>query len=63
MYNSDDSPLLPHCLQKQQCEQLSESVQKAQSALQSCDRQLTQLRAESEAMLGQLIAWQHLQDE
>ncbi|GLD73149.1 uncharacterized protein AKAME5_002447400 [Lates japonicus] len=48
---------------KQQCEQLEESLLKAQNALQSCDRHLTQLRAESEAALGQLIAWQQLRDE
>uniref|UniRef100_UPI0037E9640D uncharacterized protein n=1 Tax=Semicossyphus pulcher TaxID=241346 RepID=UPI0037E9640D len=47
----------------QQCEQLAESLQKAQNALQSCDHQLTQLRAESEVVLGQLISWQRLRDE
>ncbi|TKS91199.1 hypothetical protein D9C73_026603 [Collichthys lucidus] len=46
----------------QQSEQL-ESLQKAQNALQSCDRQLTGLRAESEAALSQLISWQRLRDE
>ncbi|KAG8006606.1 hypothetical protein GBF38_021149, partial [Nibea albiflora] len=50
-------------VQKQQCEQLDESLQKAQNALQSCDHQLTELRAESEAVLGQLISWQRLRDE
>ncbi|XP_051276055.1 uncharacterized protein si:dkey-225f5.4 isoform X2 [Dicentrarchus labrax] len=48
---------------KQQCQQLGESLQKAQNALQSCDRQLSQLRAESEVALGQLINWQRLRDE
>ncbi|XP_023251593.1 uncharacterized protein LOC111646346 [Seriola lalandi dorsalis] len=48
---------------KQQCEQLEESLLKAQNALQSCDHQLTQLRAESEAVLCQLISWQQLRDE
>ncbi|XP_023117525.2 uncharacterized protein si:dkey-225f5.4 isoform X2 [Amphiprion ocellaris] len=48
---------------KRQCAQLEESLQKAQDALQSCDRQLSQLRAESEAALGQLIDWQRLRDE
>ncbi|XP_056257733.1 uncharacterized protein si:dkey-225f5.4 isoform X2 [Seriola aureovittata] len=48
---------------KQQCEQLEESLLKAQNALQSCDHQLTQLRAESEAVLRQLISWQQLRDE
>nr|XP_046270489.1 uncharacterized protein si:dkey-225f5.4 [Scatophagus argus] len=47
----------------QQCEQLSESLQESQNALQSCDRQLKQLRVESEAALGQLIGWQRLRDE
>lgn len=63
---SDLSPFLvsfPYILQKQQCEQLGESLQKAQHALQSCDCQLTQLRAESEAVLGQLTSWQRLRDE
>ncbi|XP_039980011.1 uncharacterized protein si:dkey-225f5.4 isoform X2 [Xiphias gladius] len=48
---------------KQQHEQLEESLLKAQNALQACDRQLTQLRAESEAVLGQLISWQRLREE
>ncbi|XP_036944213.1 uncharacterized protein si:dkey-225f5.4 [Acanthopagrus latus] len=48
---------------KQQCEQLGESLQKAQNALQSCDHQLTQLRMESEAALGQITSWQRLRDE
>ncbi|XP_068581775.1 uncharacterized protein si:dkey-225f5.4 [Cebidichthys violaceus] len=48
---------------KQQYEQLDESLQKAHNALQSCDHQLTQLRAESEAALGQLISWQRIRDE
>ncbi|KAM7371416.1 hypothetical protein PAMP_008663 [Pampus punctatissimus] len=48
---------------KQQCEQLGESLQKAQNALQVCDRQLTQLRAESDAVLGHLVSWQRLRDE
>ncbi|KAK9534445.1 hypothetical protein VZT92_006892 [Zoarces viviparus] len=48
---------------KQQYEQLDESLQMAHNALQSCDHQLTQLRAESEAVLGQLISWQRIRDE
>ncbi|XP_008285804.1 uncharacterized protein LOC103361491 [Stegastes partitus] len=48
---------------KQQREQLEESLQKAQDALQSCDHQLSLLRAESENVLGQLIGWQQLRDE
>ncbi|XP_071320915.1 uncharacterized protein [Trachinotus anak] len=48
---------------KQECEQLEESLLKAQNSLQSCDHQLTQLRAESEAMLRQLFNWQKLRDE
>lgn len=48
---------------KQQYEQLEESLQKAQNALQSCDHQLSQLRAESEAVLAQLVSWQPLRDE
>ncbi|XP_070704362.1 uncharacterized protein [Pempheris klunzingeri] len=48
---------------RRQCEQLAESLQKAQRALQSCDHQLAQLRAESEAVLGQLVSWQRLRDQ
>lgn len=48
---------------KQQCEQLEESLLKAHNALQSYDRHLNQLRAESEAALSQLISWQQLRDE
>ncbi|XP_059203335.1 uncharacterized protein si:dkey-225f5.4 [Centropristis striata] len=48
---------------KQQCEQLSESLLKAQNALWRCDDQLTHLRAESEAALGQLTSWRRLRDE
>ncbi|XP_040917799.1 uncharacterized protein si:dkey-225f5.4 [Toxotes jaculatrix] len=48
---------------KQQYEHLEESLLKAQNALRSCHRQLTQLRVESEAVLGQLISWQRLRDE
>ncbi|XP_054464099.1 uncharacterized protein si:dkey-225f5.4 [Anoplopoma fimbria] len=48
---------------KQQYTQLEESLQKAQNALQSCDHQLTQLRAESEAVVSQLISWQRIRDE
>ncbi|KAF3700617.1 hypothetical protein EXN66_Car016304 [Channa argus] len=49
--------------QKQQSEHLAESLQKAQDALRLCDRQLTQLRVESEAVFSQLISWQQLRDE
>lgn len=53
-----------HCFpQKQQCEELSNSLQKAQDAVQACNRRLTQLRAESEAMLGQLVVWQQVRDK
>lgn len=48
---------------KQQREQLEESLLKAQNALQSCDHQLAQVRAESEVALGHLISWQRLRDE
>ncbi|TDH03530.1 hypothetical protein EPR50_G00164840 [Perca flavescens] len=48
---------------KQQSKQLEESLQKAQNALQSCDHQLTQLKAESEVVLGQLMIWQRIRDE
>ncbi|XP_053299729.1 uncharacterized protein si:dkey-225f5.4 [Pleuronectes platessa] len=48
---------------KQMYEQLEESLLKAQNALQSCDRQLTQLRVESEAVVSQLISWKRLRDE
>lgn len=53
-----------HCLpQKQQREELSHSLQKAQDAVQACNRRLTQLRAESEATLGQLVVWQQVRDK
>ncbi|XP_062263879.1 uncharacterized protein si:dkey-225f5.4 isoform X2 [Platichthys flesus] len=48
---------------KQMYEKLEASLLKAQNALQSCDRQLTQLREESEAVVSQLISWKHLRDE
>ncbi|XP_073350998.1 uncharacterized protein [Pagrus major] len=48
---------------KQQSAQLRESLQKSQNTLQSCDCQLTQLRAESEAAHDRLISWQRLRDE
>ncbi|XP_034394780.1 uncharacterized protein si:dkey-225f5.4 [Cyclopterus lumpus] len=48
---------------KQQYEMLEESLQKAQNALQLCDHQLNQLRAESEAALCQLISCQQIRDE
>ncbi|KAK5856868.1 hypothetical protein PBY51_008433 [Eleginops maclovinus] len=48
---------------KQQCEQLQESLQKAQNALQSCERQLLQLEAESAAALCQLTGWQRIRDK
>ncbi|KAM6966330.1 uncharacterized protein LKV04_018816 [Tautogolabrus adspersus] len=40
-----------------------ESLQKAQNALQSCDHQLIQLKAQAESVLGRLINWQQLRDE
>ncbi|XP_006805321.1 uncharacterized protein si:dkey-225f5.4 isoform X1 [Neolamprologus brichardi] len=48
---------------RQQSEQLESSLLNAQNALQSCDLQLAQLRAESEVTLGHLIEWQRLRDE
>ncbi|XP_033501103.1 uncharacterized protein LOC117268612 [Epinephelus lanceolatus] len=48
---------------RQHHEQLAESLLKAQNALQSCDHQLTKLRAESEVALSHLISWQRLRDE
>ncbi|TNN32353.1 hypothetical protein EYF80_057489 [Liparis tanakae] len=56
---------LIHQLQskKQQHERLEESLQKAQNALQLCDHQLNQLRAESEAALCQLTCCQRIRDE
>ncbi|XP_029364056.1 uncharacterized protein LOC115047336 isoform X2 [Echeneis naucrates] len=48
---------------KQQCEQLEESLLKAQKAVQSCNRQLDQLREESEVALRQMISWQQLRDQ
>ncbi|KAJ4921366.1 hypothetical protein JOQ06_022810, partial [Pogonophryne albipinna] len=48
---------------KQQCEQLLESLQKAQNALQICDHQLMSLEAESAAALCQLTDWQRIRDE
>ncbi|KAK5607830.1 hypothetical protein CRENBAI_010462 [Crenichthys baileyi] len=47
---------------RQQQEQLAVSLLKAQNALRSCDHQLRQLRAESEAALSQLISWQRIRD-
>ncbi|KAM4717181.1 uncharacterized protein FYW61_017362 isoform 2-T2 [Anableps anableps] len=47
---------------RQQQEQLAAALLKAQNALQSCEGQLKQLRAESEAVLSQLVSWQRLRD-
>ncbi|KAM4535273.1 uncharacterized protein V3H82_025076 [Fundulus diaphanus] len=47
---------------RRQQEQLAESLLKVQNALRSCDRQLKQLRAESEAALSQRRAWQRRRD-
>ncbi|XP_061567805.1 uncharacterized protein si:dkey-225f5.4 isoform X2 [Cololabis saira] len=49
--------------QKRQREQLQDSLLKAQNALRCCDGQLTQLRAESEAVLSRLIGWQRFRNE
>ncbi|XP_029998235.1 uncharacterized protein LOC115424953 [Sphaeramia orbicularis] len=49
--------------QRRQCDHLGESLQKAQNALQSCDHQLAQIRAELEAVSNQLINWQRIRDE
>ncbi|XP_011602671.1 uncharacterized protein [Takifugu rubripes] len=48
--------------QKQQSAQMRESFCKAQNALQSCDHQLAQLRAQSEAALRQVTDQQRVQD-
>uniref|UniRef100_A0A096MDA9 Uncharacterized protein n=1 Tax=Poecilia formosa TaxID=48698 RepID=A0A096MDA9_POEFO len=64
------APALPDCShappplprQRQHQDQLVVSLLKAQNALQSCDRQLAQLRAESEAVLHQLVLWRCLRD-
>ncbi|XP_060882851.1 uncharacterized protein si:dkey-225f5.4 [Labrus mixtus] len=48
---------------KKQTEQLTESLQKAQNALQSCDHQLVRLKAQAESVLGRLTNWQQLRDE
>lgn len=47
---------------RQQQELLAVSLLKAQNALRSCDQQLKQLRAESEAALSQLTSWQQLRE-
>lgn len=52
--------LQPH--QKQQSVQLRESFNKAQNALQSCDNQLAQLRAQSEEVLRRVMGRQQVQD-
>lgn len=52
----------PHPPQKQQSVQLRESLTKAQNALQSCDHQLSQLRAQSEEAFRQLMDWQLVRD-
>ncbi|XP_008415370.1 uncharacterized protein LOC103469459 [Poecilia reticulata] len=49
-------------IKRQHQDQLAVSLLKAQKALQSCDRQLEQLRAESEAALHQLVSWRRLRD-
>uniref|UniRef100_A0A3Q3LPK8 Uncharacterized LOC113141174 n=2 Tax=Mastacembelus armatus TaxID=205130 RepID=A0A3Q3LPK8_9TELE len=48
---------------KKESEHLDESLQKAQNALQSCNRQLRQLKAELKPVLFHLISWQRLRDE
>ncbi|XP_023204928.1 uncharacterized protein LOC111611653 [Xiphophorus maculatus] len=49
-------------IKRQHQDQLIVSLLKAQNALQSCDLQLEQLRAESEAALHQLVSWRRLRD-
>lgn len=49
--------------QKQQSAQLSESLNKAQNALQSCDHQLGQLRAQAEEARRQLMEQQQVRDK
>ncbi|KAM9393980.1 uncharacterized protein KZ484_005093 [Pholidichthys leucotaenia] len=48
---------------KQQHDQLEESLLKAQNALRSCDHQLSRVRVEMEAVVGQLVSWQELRDD
>lgn len=48
--------------QKQQSAQMRESFCKAQNALQSCDHQVAQLRAQLEEALRQVTAQQRVQD-
>ncbi|XP_041859757.1 uncharacterized protein si:dkey-225f5.4 isoform X2 [Melanotaenia boesemani] len=48
---------------KEHHDHLQSSLLKSQNALRSCDRQLTQLKAESEAVFSQLIGWQQLRDQ
>ncbi|XP_054907838.1 uncharacterized protein si:dkey-225f5.4 [Poeciliopsis prolifica] len=49
-------------IKRQHQDQLIVSLLKAQHALQSCDRQLERLRAQSEAALRQLMSWRGLRD-
>ncbi|CAJ1075481.1 uncharacterized protein si:dkey-225f5.4 [Xyrichtys novacula] len=48
---------------RQQHEQLLEALQTAQTALESCDHQLSRLKVESEAVLSRMISWQQHTDE
>lgn len=48
--------------QKQESLQLRDSFHKAQNALQSCDRQLDQLRVQAEEGCRQLVEQQQLGD-
>ncbi|RVE70043.1 hypothetical protein OJAV_G00084230 [Oryzias javanicus] len=48
--------------QTQHQDQLEGALLAAQKALRSCDHHVTQLRAESEAVLRQLLDWQELSD-
>lgn len=50
-------------LQKEQYEQLDESLLKAHNGLQSCDHQLSQLRPELEVALDQVTRWRRIRDE
>lgn len=60
MHCKHSSPPPP---QKQQSAQLSESLNKAQNALQSCDHQLGQLRAQAEEACRQLMERQQVRDK
>ncbi|XP_034046280.1 uncharacterized protein si:dkey-225f5.4 [Thalassophryne amazonica] len=49
--------------QKEQHEQVKESLQKAQNALHICERQMTWDKLKLESVLRRLVSWQHLRYE